>query len=107
MQRVELRGLRLDHLPTERGAAQLDVLLAMMDAPEGMRGWFEYRTSLFSRELIGRWIRRFRVLLEGIVADPERSLDELDALLDAEARREQEDAQEALRTRRRALFRKR
>ncbi|MEW5928741.1 MAG: non-ribosomal peptide synthase/polyketide synthase [Gemmatimonadota bacterium] len=101
---AELPGLLLEPLPTERSAAQLDVLLAMHDAGERMSGLFEYRTSLFSRELVGRWIRRFLAVLEAAAADPGTGLDELEARLDAEERSEGQGAREALREKRRARF---
>jgi amino acid adenylation domain-containing protein len=99
-----LPGLVLERIPAERGAAQLDVVMAMHDDGERMSGLFEYRTSLFSPELIARWIRRFGTVLEAAVADPGQTLDALRARLDAEEVRGGQDAQEALKERRRARF---
>jgi non-ribosomal peptide synthetase component F len=101
---VELPGLSLEEIPSERGAAQLDLLLSMHDDGERIRGWFEFRTSRLSPELVARWTRRFQALLEAVAADHERPLDALVALLDAEERKERGDAQEALRARRKARF---
>jgi amino acid adenylation domain-containing protein len=99
-----LPGLVLERIPAERGAAQLDVLLAMHDDGERMAGHFEYRTRLFSPELIARWTRRLQAVLAAAVADPAQGLDALRARLDAEEVREGQGAQNALRERRRARF---
>ena len=99
-----LPGLVLERIPAERGAAQLDVLLALHDDGERMAGHFEYRTSLFSPELIARWTRRLQTVLEAAVADPALEVDALRSRLDAEEVREGQGAQDALRERRRARF---
>ncbi|HEV2733585.1 MAG TPA: hypothetical protein VGV85_02065, partial [Longimicrobiaceae bacterium] len=65
------------------------------------------RTSLFSEELIGRWMRHYGLLVDAVAADPERPVAELEALLDEDVRAEQRQAQEALRAKRRAVFGKR
>jgi len=101
---AELPGVVLEPLPPDRSAAQLDVLLALHDRGERMTGLFEYRTALFSRELIGRWIRRFTTVLQAAVDDPSLTMGALKARLDTDERRERESAQDALRARRRARF---
>jgi non-ribosomal peptide synthetase component F len=101
---VELPGLVLERLPAERGAAQLDVLLAMRDAGGRLEGLFEYRTALFSPALIERWTARFTEVLERATADPSAPLDEIAASLDAAERRERQEAQDALKAKRRARF---
>jgi amino acid adenylation domain-containing protein len=99
-----LPGLMLEQIPAERGAAQLDVLLALHDDGERMTGHWEYRTSLFSPELIARWGRRLAAVVEAAVADPSLGVDALRARLDAEEVRGGQDAQEAMKERRRARF---
>jgi amino acid adenylation domain-containing protein len=102
-----LPGLTLEALGTERGAAQLDVLLAMHDDGERMTGWWEYRTGLFSPELIARWTRRLQTVLRMAAADPGITLDALGAALDADERREDDEARAALQERRKARFTRR
>jgi amino acid adenylation domain-containing protein len=99
-----LPGLVLERIPAERGAAQLDVLLAMHDDGERLSGLFEYRTSLFSPELIARWVRRLEAVLEAVAADPAQRLEALRAGLDAAEVREGQGAQAALKERGRARF---
>jgi amino acid adenylation domain-containing protein len=99
-----LPGLVMEPLPPPRSAAQMDVLLSMDDVGDHLVGGWEYRTSLFSRELIERWTRRFQSVLEAAVADPAIRLHEIEARLAAEDRREAKDAQAALLERRRSRF---
>ncbi|MBV9772347.1 MAG: amino acid adenylation domain-containing protein, partial [Gemmatimonadetes bacterium] len=89
---AELPGLVLEPFPAGPVEAQLDLRLAVQDDGAGMSGTFEYRTHLFSPELVGHWTRRFVEVLEAAVADPGRRLAELDALLDVGMRGEGEAA---------------
>ncbi|MBV9109184.1 MAG: non-ribosomal peptide synthetase, partial [Gemmatimonadetes bacterium] len=101
---VSLPGLTLEPLPSERGAAQLDLLLTMHDGGDRIRGWFEHRTSRLSPELVARWARRLSALVEAAVSDPAARLDALTARLDADERREGDEAQDALRAMRQGRF---
>jgi hypothetical protein len=101
---ARLPGLVLEPIPAERGAAQLDLLLAMHDGGDAISGWIEYRTSLFSPEAVARWARRFQAVLEEAVADPRAGLEALDARLHEDERGERQAAQEAMRAKRRARF---
>jgi acyl carrier protein len=104
---VELPGVTMEPLRVERAGAALDLYLALQDTGGRMQGYFEYRTALFSRELMAAWTRRFRAVLELAVADPGCPLDGIRAHLDAEERGEQFGAQQALKAKRKALFQKR
>ncbi|MBW3654991.1 MAG: amino acid adenylation domain-containing protein, partial [Gemmatimonadetes bacterium] len=101
---VALPGLVLEPLVPERTGAQVDVLLSVFDTGDHLRGLWEYRTSLFSTQLIDRWTRRYQDVLQAAVADPGLRLDALRARLDAEEVRGGQGAQEALKERRRARF---
>lgn len=79
----------------------------MHDDGERMAGWWEYRTGLFSPELIARWTRRLETVLRAAAADPGITLAALGAALDAEERREDEGARAALQERRKARFTRR
>jgi amino acid adenylation domain-containing protein len=48
---------------------------------------WEYATDLFDAATIARMIDHYRILLEGIVADPERRISEMPMLADVERRR--------------------
>ncbi len=99
-----LAGLGLEPLESARNAAQVDVLLGMHDDGERIAGSFEYRTGLFSPELMARWSRRLEALLAAAVEDPARDLDALAAHLQAEEAREAQAVQAALKEKRRARF---
>ncbi|MFI0790723.1 amino acid adenylation domain-containing protein [Streptomyces lydicus] len=86
----ELPGLttRADFVTT--GTAQFDLLASLLEhhdaagAPAGIDAVLEYATDLFdpatARALVARWLR----FLEHVVADPRRSIHEVDVLLDGE-----------------------
>ncbi|MFJ9113825.1 amino acid adenylation domain-containing protein, partial [Streptomyces sp. NPDC102283] len=86
----ELPGLtaRADFVHT--GMAQFDLLASLLEhhdaagASAGIDAELEYATDLFdratARALVDRWLR----LLEQVVADPGRSIGELEVLLDGE-----------------------
>ena len=60
-------------------------MLQMVEKTDAIEGTFIYSTVLFEKETIARMMRHFEILLEGIVADPARCVDELPLL--SESRR--------------------
>ncbi|HEX6292480.1 MAG TPA: amino acid adenylation domain-containing protein [Herpetosiphonaceae bacterium] len=68
----------------ERAAAQFDLTMHVWEQPDGLRGIVEYNTDLFDAATIARMLGHFRVLLEAIVADPDRRTSELPLLTTAE-----------------------
>ncbi len=85
-QTPELAGLTLSFLEVYTETAKFDLTLELGETPEGLRGWFEYRTDLFDAATIARMARHFHILLEGILADPEARVATL-PLLPADERR--------------------
>ena len=81
---LELPGLTLRPLEVDSGRAKFDLTLSMIEGEDGLRGSIEYSTALFEATTIVRLLGHFRILLEGIVADPERRLSELPLLRAAE-----------------------
>ena len=81
---VELPGARIEGIPLERGTTKFDLSLFMRETPDGLRGTFEYSTDLFERETIERMQAHFLCLLEAAVAEPDRRIDELPLLREAE-----------------------
>jgi amino acid adenylation domain-containing protein len=82
-------GGDLDSLPdpldgeafdSETGTAKFDLALDLWEYPDGIEAHFEYSTDLFGEETIARMAGHFRMLLEGIVANPDRRLSELPLL---------------------------
>ncbi len=81
---LELPGLRLHSLQIESGLAKFDLVLTMVQEEDGLHGAVEYNADLFDATTIERMLRHFEVMLEGIVADPDRSLSMLPLLTEAE-----------------------
>jgi non-ribosomal peptide synthetase component F len=56
------------------GTVEYDLSLLMAGEAEGLGGSFVYNTDLFDAAIISRMIDHFRIILEHVVADPERRL---------------------------------
>ncbi|MFZ5918978.1 MAG: amino acid adenylation domain-containing protein [Chloroflexota bacterium] len=81
---LTLPGLTLNPIDTHSGAATFDLTLSVTDGPEGLGGYFEYNTDLFDRSTIERLAGHLNTLLQGIVAEPDRSVTLLPLLTAAE-----------------------
>ncbi|HZH78419.1 MAG TPA: amino acid adenylation domain-containing protein, partial [Archangium sp.] len=79
-------GLKLRHVEVEIPISKFDLSLALAETAEGLEGSLEYNTDLFEPATAARMAEHFRVLLEGIVANPEQRLSELPLLTEAERR---------------------
>jgi amino acid adenylation domain-containing protein len=71
------------------GTAKFDLTLAITEIGDRLRGAVEYSTDLFDPATIDRLVDHFAVLLDGLLADPDRSVDDVGILTPAE-RRERE-----------------
>ncbi len=79
--------LRFEPFPFDPGvSAGLDLVLDVMERPEGLQCFFSYLPALFRAETIQRMAGNFRTLLEGIVASVNQLISELPLLTDAERR---------------------
>ncbi|HEX3552498.1 MAG TPA: amino acid adenylation domain-containing protein, partial [Thermoanaerobaculia bacterium] len=81
---LTLPGLTLKPLSAEGTTAKFDLSLAVAESGGGFAGDIEYNTDLFDRSTIERLLGHFRKLLEGVVAEPGRSLAELPLMPAAE-----------------------
>lgn len=84
---LQLGESTLQRFDVRTVAAQFDLTLAMAEMADGMQCSIEYCTDLFEAATMSRWIGQFKVLLEGIVADPQQSVAKL-PLLTASKRRQ-------------------
>jgi amino acid adenylation domain-containing protein len=80
MQELQIRILEFD-TPT----AKNDLILVLADDPTGLKVKIEYRTDLFTRPTMQRFLQHFETLLEAIAADPTRPISAL-AILPSEER---------------------
>ncbi len=87
MQPWSLPGLRHERKMIDSGTSKFDLTLYVMEEPQGLTFLCEYNTDLFNRDRIERMLGHLEILLEGVVADPDRRLSEL-PLLTTEERRE-------------------
>jgi amino acid adenylation domain-containing protein len=74
---LELPGLTLAPLELERGAANLDLTLALWESGDRLIGWINYLTDLFDAAAITRFLTGFETLLARVVEDPDRRVSEL------------------------------
>lgn len=81
---VAAGGLGIEELELDRGTALLDLTLEIIQKREGLSCSLAYSRDLFDAATIARLAGHYRVLLEGIVADPDRRLSALPILTQAE-----------------------
>ena len=84
---LPLPGLVLSPVEVERVTTQFDLSFDVMENDDGLVVVAEYSTDLFTRATITSMLRRWQVLLEGVVANPEARLDVLPLLSGAERER--------------------
>jgi amino acid adenylation domain-containing protein len=80
----DVAGLRLDRLPLKSTTARFDLELQFFNERGGLTGWFEYNRDLFDESTMARLAGHFGRLVELVIADPARPIDELPLLADAE-----------------------
>jgi len=85
---LELPGVAAaDHAP-EQVTAKFDLTLIFDEAPEGaLAGMLEYAADLFDRATAERIGARYRLLLEGVLADPGRPVAQVEVLAPGERER--------------------
>jgi aspartate racemase len=81
---LRLFGSTVSPVAIKRETTLFDLFLSLAEKDEGLDGTLSYRTDLFHGVTINRMIGRFQVLLEGIVADPDRPISTLPLLTEAE-----------------------
>jgi amino acid adenylation domain-containing protein len=82
----ELEGLGASRLDRETCTAQVDLTLTLLPDGAALVGGLEYSTDLFRPETIARMADSLPVLLEGIVADPDRQISRLPLLTEYQRR---------------------
>jgi amino acid adenylation domain-containing protein len=75
-----LPGLDLRLLDVHNGTSKFDLGLFTVEKPDGLHCMVEYSTDLFDRSTIQRFIEHFRMMLEGIAADPDQLIAEIPIL---------------------------
>ena len=83
---MEIPGLTLDFLDIYTGRAFHDLTLELQERAGRLVGWFEYDKDLFEAATIARMAGHFQSLLKAAVAQPDRSVAELELLSENERR---------------------
>jgi natural product biosynthesis luciferase-like monooxygenase protein len=81
---LRLSGLQVRVEPIYTGTAKTDLSIWASEEPAGLSITAEYNTDLFNADTVQRLLGHFRVLLEGLVADPDRRISQLPLLMPAE-----------------------
>lgn len=81
-----LPGLTVSPVVIDSYTAKFDLMVDLCEEPDGLNGSLVYSTDLFEATTIRRMAGHFRMLVEGIVSDPEQRISELPLLTAAEQR---------------------
>ncbi|NOK62225.1 MAG: amino acid adenylation domain-containing protein [Chloroflexi bacterium AL-W] len=80
----ELPDLRLSLQGFDTETAKFDLMLSCVERADGLVSTFEYATDLFDHTTITRMLGHFETLLTGIIAHPNRCINDLSLLTSAE-----------------------
>ena len=80
----KLSDIVVEELEVDTGIARFDLHLFMEEIDSQLKGYCDFDTNLFSAATIERMQGHFKVLLEGIVADPDQRIGQLPLLTEAE-----------------------
>ena len=68
---AELAGMKLRLFEVETSTAKFDFTLTAVDEADGLSVVLEYSTDLFDADTARRMLEHFRILLEGVAANPD------------------------------------
>ncbi|MBF0395409.1 MAG: amino acid adenylation domain-containing protein [Desulfobacterales bacterium] len=82
---LKIPNLNITKLPLPSDLnSKFDLTLFLEEADFGLKGFMEYNTDLFEKATIGRMIRHFIKLMEGIVEHPEKQIFEIPMITESE-----------------------
>jgi amino acid adenylation domain-containing protein len=84
---LALPGLQCSPVPVDARAAQFDLTLDLTETGEALHAALEHAADVIDASTAGRFAAQFVRLLESIAADPDRRLDALPVIDDAERHR--------------------
>ncbi len=84
---MTLPGLKAAFHEIGTGTAKFDLMLTVTDTAPGLLAEIEYKSDLFDRDTIARWLSHFEVLLAGIAANPDHPVRQIPLLTDSERHR--------------------
>ena len=74
---LKLGGLQISNQSSGYTSSPYDLTLLATEGSEGMLFVFEYATDLFSKETIERMGAHFHMILENVMSNPDRSIDDI------------------------------
>jgi len=101
MPTVELPSLTLSFSQIDTGVVRHDLKLDLTETPEGLQGFFEYKTDLFETSAIARMAGLYETLLTTVVQQPDIQLNALLAALENAQKQQQLSQEEEFKTARR------
>lgn len=101
MPTVELPSLKLNLLEVETGVARYDLKLDLTETPEGLTGFFEYKTDLFEASAIACMTQLYETLLKTVIEQADIQLNALVAVLENAEKQQQLAQEEEFKTARR------
>ncbi len=84
---LKVAGLAISVIPLDTGMAKFELLFTMREEIQGLSVLAEYDAHRFQAVTIQDMLKRLQILLEAIVADPDRRIAETPLLAEAERRR--------------------
>lgn len=82
MKTLEIQGLTMDSIEAQTGGSRYDLKLSLVARPEGIKGFFEYKTALFEVSTIVRMTALFELVLSTVAQQPDIQLNKLIEILD-------------------------
>ncbi|MCK1326627.1 amino acid adenylation domain-containing protein [Bradyrhizobium sp. 156] len=74
-------------LALKSGTSKFDIIISVEEVADRLSGYVQYNSDLFESEAIDRLIASFEILLDSLVADPDRSVDDLEIVPAADLHR--------------------
>lgn len=85
---LDLGGLELEITTNKKAYATFDIYFNMLETDSGVVVDCEYNTDLFDASSIRRWLGHYQTILEGAVADSEKTVSYLPLLSDADRKQQ-------------------
>ena len=84
LQSLKLAGIETELLPMETGTAKFDLILTLVEGKHGLTGDLEFDRDIFDAAAAQGILEHFRVLLEGIVSNPNEAISRFPILTEGE-----------------------
>ena len=83
-EQFDLSGLKFDRIAAESGTSKFDLMMFATERADSLNLAVEYNTDLFDHVRIERMLEHLQTLMESIVREPEKLIEDLEILPDRE-----------------------